>query len=215
MKKLVFIGLFLAAQCFVSIAKAGGVNATSELYSMIKSLESLSADFDQRIVDRDDIVIQESKGHFKLARPNKIYWKTQPPYEQEIIGDGTTLWVYDPDLEQVTQHDDGALLQGPMALFSESLDDISSRFDVSLETNEINGALNQKYALAPKQQTVEQGFAKLVFEFQDDKLSKIEIHDKLRQVTTLALRGVVNNPALPDQSFKFVPPAGVDVLLSE
>ena len=217
MKKRLLIALFVVTQSLASasFANAGGVNATAELYDLIESLQSLSADFDQRIVDRDQVVIQQSKGHFKLARPNKIYWKTQPPYEQEIVGDGSMLWVYDPDLEQVTQHNGSALMQGPMALFSDSLEGIDNRFEVSFSVEESNGASNQRYTLLPKQQAVNEGFSQLVFEFQNDRLSKIEIHDKLRQVTTLSLTNVQNNPKLSPERFVFIPPAGVDLLLSE
>lgn len=212
MKQLYFTLLSLL---FSLSAWAGGSDASASLFNTIKSYETLSASFSQRIVDRDQVVIQESSGEFKLARPNKIYWKTLPPYEQEIIGDGQVLWVYDADLEQVTQYSDGELLQGPMALFSNSLEQINNRFFVELEANQQGDEFVERYTLSPVDNTVDEGFSALVFEFKDAELAVIEIHDKLRQTTVLSLSDLEVNAVISEQTFQFVAPEGVDVLVNE
>jgi outer membrane lipoprotein carrier protein len=47
------------------------------------------------------VVQQHNEGVLKAQEPNRFYWKTAEPYPQEIVTDGKTLWVYDPDLAQV------------------------------------------------------------------------------------------------------------------
>lgn len=197
------------------VSYAGGEDASVSLYALISDIHSLSSEFEQRISDRDNILLQESSGKFSLQRPSLIYWKTLPPYEQEIIGDGSTLWVYDADLEQVTQYPNGELLKGPMALFSNSLEDVRERFHVSLQAIENTEGLVERYILVPKSSDIDEGFAEIVFEFRGTELGAIEIKDRLQQRTTLSLKNLESNPSMPESTFQFTPPEGVDVLINE
>lgn len=37
-----------------------------------------------------------------LSRPGKFVWRIEKPYKQQLVGDGEKVWMYDPDLRQVT-----------------------------------------------------------------------------------------------------------------
>lgn len=47
-------------------------------------------------------ILQASAGLMQLAKPGHIYWVAEPPFEQTVVADGTKIWIYDPDLAQVT-----------------------------------------------------------------------------------------------------------------
>src|SRR5690606_5707830 len=88
-----------------TFAAAGGVHqpaSSNSLQSLLAPLASLSADFRQVISDGEGYEIQALTGTMDVARPGKVYWKSAPPYEQLVVSDATTLWLYDADLEQVT-----------------------------------------------------------------------------------------------------------------
>lgn len=213
--RVLFLPFFLIVLSLTQPSLAGGEEAASSLFKLIKSMRSISASFDQNIIDTSGVLIQQSVGEFSLQRPNKIYWKTRPPYEQEIVGNGQTLWVFDADLDQATQYPEGSLLQGPMALFSESLESIQSRFNVSLVSENNAGVMLDRFTLEPKTNHVEQGFQSLVFEYRGEQLAAIEIHDKLRQKTVITLNSVDLNQVISDDRFEFTPPEGVDVIINE
>ena len=43
-----------------------------------------------------------SSGTFEFARPSRFRFDYKKPFEQTIVADGQTLWLYDADLNQVT-----------------------------------------------------------------------------------------------------------------
>ncbi|MDE4994554.1 outer-membrane lipoprotein carrier protein LolA, partial [Francisella tularensis subsp. holarctica] len=42
-----------------------------------------------------------SKGIMSLKKPQYFKWITQSPNNQEIVSNGTKLWIYDGDLDQL------------------------------------------------------------------------------------------------------------------
>ena len=77
-------------------------SAESRLNAALKSLDNLTAEFKQTVLDRDKQVVEQSSGQVAIQRPGKFSWIYTKPYEQQIIADGSELWVYDVDLDQVT-----------------------------------------------------------------------------------------------------------------
>ena len=47
-------------------------------------------------------VSRQSTGTFGIARLGKFRFVYEKPYKQTIVSDGTTVWLYDEDLNQVT-----------------------------------------------------------------------------------------------------------------
>ena len=80
-------------------AHAGGVD---RLDHFMKQTQSARGEFEQRIVNRERKVVQQSSGALAFQRPGKFRWSYVKPYEQLIVGDGARVWIYDRDLNQVT-----------------------------------------------------------------------------------------------------------------
>ena len=74
---------------------------TDELLSKLQKLESMKGQFEQMVLDQGGTHMQEAEGEFQVARGNRFYWSTAMPFEQLAVSDGSTVWVYDKDLEQV------------------------------------------------------------------------------------------------------------------
>ncbi len=66
------------------------------------SLKTLSADFVQLVQDKRGQLTDRATGTLTLSRPDRFRWDYREPYEQTIVADGRKLWLYDPDLQQVT-----------------------------------------------------------------------------------------------------------------
>ena len=67
--------------------------------------------------------VQISHGVFEFQRPNRFRFHYQRPFEQLIVADGQTLWLYDPDLAQVTARAQREVLgQTPAALLASGAD---------------------------------------------------------------------------------------------
>ena len=112
----VFIAMLLLAQ------SAFGASALEELEGFLEELHSYRADFRQTVVDAEGRLVEEARGELFFRRPGRFRWDYRDPYEQLILADGEQIWIYDPDLEQVTvrpaeeAHSPMALLDGTSTL---------------------------------------------------------------------------------------------------
>src|SRR5690349_15655241 len=101
----------------------GAANAASvdALKSLLNQTTTARARFAQTVMDKNQKTIQQATGTMEFARPGRFRWEYVKPYEQTIVGDGSRLWVYDKDLNQVTVRKlDRALGASPAALLAGS-----------------------------------------------------------------------------------------------
>jgi outer membrane lipoprotein carrier protein len=196
--------LFFVALLLPAWAQADGVLA---LKAFFQNTTSMRAKFQQTVLDNLGRKIQEVTGSMQLQRPGKFRWDYNKPYVQLIVGDGKKVWLYDPDLNQVTVRAlDKVLGSSPAALLAGSKE-IDKTFDFkSLGKQE---TLEWVEAV-PREK--ESGFDKLRLGFKGEMLYEMELHDSFGQTTIIEFTGQERNPKLNPQDFKFVPADGVDVL---
>ena len=181
-------------------------DAEQRLMTALKRMDNLSAEFKQMLLDEDKNIVQQSSGTLALQRPGKFAWIYTEPFEQRIIADGSELWVYDVELDQVTVKPmDESISNAPiMILMKES--DVTQQFNV-IEVGQ------RKFLfwieLEPQAKDIE--YQRIFIGLEDGNVRAMELQDQFGQSTQIVfdnLRvGVVHNPA----TFKFVPPDGVDV----
>ena len=151
-----------------------------------------------------------STGTFEFQRPGRFRFVYLKPFEQTIVADGKTLWLYDVDLNQVTQRAQAqALGSTPAALLTSAPDLKALRAEFTLESAPAQDGL--EWVLArPKTkdgqlQSVRVGFA-------GEQLVALDILDSFGQRSLIRFNGLKDNPMLPATTFQFQPPAGADVL---
>lgn len=201
LQKLVLIFcLSIAANAW----SGGSAEDIQHLRALLQPIGSLSARFEQRIVDADGFELQNSTGVFQVSQPNRLRWQIESPMPQQIIADGVTLWVYDPDLEQVIiQPFNQDIAATPAILFSGDLEQLDRAYFVrQLSEN--------SFELQP-----EQGgslFSRMIITFDGSAPSSLTLIDNLEQTTTIGFSQLELNPVLPDGQFVFEIPDGVDVI---
>lgn len=185
-------------------AFAGGVDA---LKAFIGDTRTAKASFSQTVLDQNGKVRQTSEGTLAFSRPGKFRWVYQKPYEQLIVGDGSKLWIYDADLEQVTVRKLGdALGSSPAALLAGS-NDIEKHF-----TLKDVGASEGLEWLEARPKNQESTFEAVRMGFAGNTLAVMELKDTFSQITILKFSGLVKNPAVNASEFRFAPPKGADVI---
>lgn len=186
------------------LANAGGVDS---LRSFFQTTQSLRANFQQTVVDNQGRKVQEVTGTMQLQRPGKFRWDYNKPYVQVIVGDGARVWLYDPELSQVTVRSlDQALGNTPAALLAGS-----KEMEKSFTLKDEGRQDDLDWVLAtPK--TPESGFEKVFLGFRNDRLQEMELHDSFGHMTVIEFSKLEANPKLSPQAFRFVPPAGADVV---
>ena len=84
------------------------------------------------MVDEDDNVLQEGQGSLAVKKPHFLHWKTTEPEESLIVSDGSTLWVYDPFVEQASAYAiENSVANTPILLLTSTDDSLWQQYTVS------------------------------------------------------------------------------------
>jgi len=196
---LVLLWSFLPTGAAVADGKAS-------LERFFGQVHTLSARFQQVILDEGMNTLDQSSGMLRLVRPGRFRWDYDAPQEQHIISDGKKVWLYDVELAQVTiRKVDKALGKTP-ALILAGQGDLEKSFNIiDMGTQ---GRL-QWVRLEPRSQ---EEFNSIRLGFEDFTLRLLEMVDGLGQITRITLSDPVINRSLNPQLFSFVAPAGTDVI---
>ncbi|MEY8878509.1 MAG: outer membrane lipoprotein chaperone LolA [Leptothrix sp. (in: b-proteobacteria)] len=195
--------LGLAAWAMPGLARADAVAALREF---VQSVQSGRASFSQVVTAPDGAKKKASAGSFEFLRPNRFRFDYSKPYEQQIVADGAKVWLFDVDLNQVTVRPfDQALGSTPAALLAGT----SIERDFTLSNAPDDGGL--QWALAqPKAK--EGSIRSLRVGFRGKDLAAFEITDAFGQRSRLDFGRFEANATVPAARFKFIAPAGADVL---
>ncbi len=192
-------------------AWAGGMES---LEAFVKNAKSGRAEFTQTVTapskDGQPSRVKTSTGTFEFQRPGKFKFDYQKPFAQTIVADGKTLWLYDADLNQVTQRAQAqALGATPAALIAAAPNLRALQTDFTLEGEPARDGLEWVKA-TPKSKDGQ--LQSVLVGFQGEGLAALEILDSFGQRSVLKFSKVEVNPALGAGTFAFKAPAGADVL---
>lgn len=172
-----------------------------------KSLHSISGSFEQSVTDANGHRGDESRGTLALEAPRQFRWETKEPYEQTIVADGARVWIYEPDLEQVSvRNQSSEEAHSPLTVLTD-LSQLDGQFRAS-EAGEREGLSWLRLTSKAKEPDFE--YAELGFDAAG--LSRMRFKDQLGNTTEIRFSGWKRNPALPASTFRFTPPKGVDVV---
>ncbi len=153
---------------------------------------------------------KNSAGTFEFVRPNRFRFTYRKPFEQTIVADGQTLWLYDADLKQVTTRKQSQVLgTTPAALIAAAPDLAALRKDFDLE------AAGEKDGLQWVQATPKVKDGQLLgvkVGFRGNELAALDILDSFGQRSVMTFSKMELNVPVPADTFNFKPPAGADVL---
>ncbi len=208
MKKFVIASL-LAASAWA--AQASGLDA---LENFVKTAKSGRAEFTQVVTapSREGQAARSktSTGTFEFARPNRFRFNYKKPFEQTIVADGQTLWLYDVDLNQVTARKQASVLSStPAALIASAPDLAALRRDFDLQAAGEKDGIQWMQA-TPKVKEGQLHDMKLGFRGND--LAVLEMLDSFGQRSVLTFAKMELNAAVPAEQFQFKPPQGAAVM---
>ena len=180
--------------------------SVDELKSLLQQTNTAKARFAQMVLDKNMKQLQQATGTMQFSRPGKFRWEYDKPYEQTIVGDGTRVWIYDKDLNQVTVRKlDKALGSSPAALLAGS--DIDKSY--ALKSAGAQDGLDWIEAVPRTKDTT---FEKVRLGFGKSGLEAMELRDQFGQITVIKFSAIERNAKLGPELFRFTPPKGADVI---
>ncbi|MFZ2753801.1 MAG: outer membrane lipoprotein chaperone LolA [Lysobacteraceae bacterium] len=197
--------LFAAVLLATGTTHAGG---RESLDTFTQGLKGLDGQFSQQVFDSKGKRKETSSGRVALSAPRLFRWEYLKPYPQLIVADGKKVWVYDPDLKQVSVRPQGAEEQNsPLAALIDP-----QRLDRDFNVKDAGQKDGLEWLeLTPKQDD-NAGFQNARLGFDKHGLSRMQILDALGQRTDINFTGWKRNPAFTARTFHFTPPKGVDVV---
>ena len=195
------IGAFACGVALPSFA-----DAVDTLREFVRDVKSGRSSFTQTVTSADGARIRVSSGQFEFLRPNRFRFGYTKPFEQLIVADGTKVWIHDTDLNQASSRRLAkALGSTPAALLA------GSSLDAEFVLATLPPRDGLEWALAtPKEK--DGPFQNMRVGFRDKALAAVEITDSFGQRSVLRFTSFEANPALTAERFRFVPPAGADVI---
>lgn len=182
-------------------------NGLDDFLSFNQDTKSATGRFEQRVMDRAGKVVDRGSGSFAFARPGKFRWIYEKPHPQTLVADGQKLWIYDPDLQQVTvKRMDQAISSTPAALLA-GREDITALFSLR-DAGTADGL--EWVEATPK--TPDTGFDKVRLGLKDKQLAAMELFDQLGGHSSLRFTQLKPNAPVSAGMFKFTPPKGADVI---
>ncbi|MFQ5938002.1 MAG: outer membrane lipoprotein chaperone LolA [Acidiferrobacterales bacterium] len=198
----------LAVLAAITLQASGAAKTGPEdLRRFFKDVQSFTARFNQVVLDESLNMLQESSGTLWLQRPNKFRWNYDTPFAQQIVGDGSKIWVYDVELQQVTVRKLSGSLGNTPAILLAGQGKLDDDFDVKALGTQ--GKL-EWMQLVPKIR--DGGFENIRVGFENGKIRMLEMIDGFGQTTRIALRNGTENVDISPEKFVFEPPPGVDVV---
>jgi outer membrane lipoprotein carrier protein len=189
-------------------ASAASSDAVARIDAYLGSVKTLGAHFLQVVRAKDGQITDRASGTLSVARPDRFRWDYREPYSQTIVADGSKLWLYDPDLDQVTVR---SLEQGLGATPAMLLSGAGKVGDAFKSAGIERKADWTWCRLAPRQQGSDFERVSLAFDARGE-LAAMELQDKLGQTTTVEFSDVKRGTVVDASMYDFRPPAGADVI---
>jgi outer membrane lipoprotein carrier protein len=166
-----------------------------------------TGEFEQKVFDRNKKLVQESRGSLSLSRPGRFRWSYVKPYPQLIVGDGSRVWIYDEDLNQVTVKKlDQALGSTPAALLAGNNEAVKA---FKLSDRGVRDGLEWLDAV-PRDR--DSSFSRISLGFGFSGLDSMELVDGFGQITLLRFSTFRRNAPIDASTYRFSPPKGADVI---
>lgn len=198
--------LCVAALTFVPALTSAPAHAG--LQELLGEMKSYSATFTQTIMGGRNEILQQSDGLVRISTPSQFKWVVNEPYPQTLVTVRDKLYLYDPDLEQLTVEPLAQAIAGtPALILTGGVEDLSAMFEIS----EFHDGDNRAYSLYPKAEDAL--FAQIRLRFDErSRLSHLEIEDHLGQLTQVAFDDVAQNEDLVAGEFSFDIPEGTEIV---
>ncbi len=209
---------FLLSGATVSAAdKPSDSNKNITLEDILKKVEKrytlsgFTAGFFQSSTLKALNITDTAVGKISIKRPGKMRWIYEAPERQSIITDGTRLWIYHPDDNQVMLGVAPSYFGGGKgASFLTDIREMRATFDITLETPDVPD--RYKLKLVPKQKSVDVTHVSVWIAKKTWEVREVATYNTYGDETRMEFSHIEFIDDLPDPLFMFTIPDGTNVV---
>lgn len=132
--KVAFVKAVIVA-FLVSVSFQASADTKEELQSKLSTLNALSSTFSQTVTRKDGSLVSKSSGRLSLKKPDKFMLHTTSPDEQVLFTKGSSVYFYDPFVNQVSIFDKQELYSSPFMLLTTKSESVWGQYEVAKVCN--------------------------------------------------------------------------------
>lgn len=201
LKHILFIVL-----CALSPFAMADNSTAQQLQRFLDNTQSLSAQFEQTLLNEYNELMQQSAGELRMQRPGKFRWDYTKPYEQNIVSNGRKIWMYDAELEQVSVRPYEQLESSPVNLL-----DNQQPLDTLFTLQDMPAQEGQDWVkLIPLK--ADSDFQQMLVGLHKGRIKTMRLLDNFNQKTEITFTDLTINPSFKSGLFEFSAPAGADIM---
>ena len=182
------------------------INDTFNINDYLSGINTLKAEFKQTIYSSSKEAIDYSEGLIWLKKPEQILWEFQRPNIKKIIVDGESVSIYDTNLNQLLIIPYTDQYQSSLASILINNENLEAFYEIHSKIND-----DGFYLITLFQKKDDSLFTKIEISISEMLIHTIKLWDSSGQSIAIVLENIEMNISLPDSSFKFTPPKGVDI----
>ena len=207
MRKSISTSAVILLLAVLPVMAAAPDSARARLEKFAHGIHSLSCSFVQQVTDARGDAQPPVKGTLALESPRQFRWQTEAPQKQLIVADGARVWIYDPELEQVSvRRQSAAEAHSPLTVLTDL-----SRLDKDFTVTEPGRHDGMEWLrLTPNGDDPQFKHADIGMTGNEPR--QMVFTDTLGGESRITFSDWKRNPDLPAGTFQFTPPAGVDVV---
>ncbi len=196
--------LWLVLLMAISPAQAND-SAQQQLQAFVQQVSAASGSFSQSQQAANGA--QAQRGSFAFERPGKFRWQVEHPFEQLIVSDGSFVYQFDPDLDQVSKRSASqAIGASPAAILFGA-----GQLEAAFVIEDLPASADMQWLRATPR-SPDAGFSYVDIGFAQGLPRALKLLDAFGQVSNIKLADIVTNQAIDPQQFNFVVPDGVDLV---
>ncbi|MBI5502637.1 MAG: outer membrane lipoprotein carrier protein LolA, partial [Deltaproteobacteria bacterium] len=156
---------------------------------------------------------KEATGVVYLQKPGKMRWEYHDPERKLIVSDGTTLWAYEPEDNQVFEQSLSDTDLPSAVSFLLGSGSLASEFDVRLVEEDAD-ASPDRYVLELRPKTPSSQYSRLLFvvDRSDFQVVRTVVIDHSGNTNSIEFAGITLNGDIPASQFRFVRPEGARII---
>jgi len=175
------------------------------------ALSGFTAGFFQSSTLKALNITDTAVGKISIKRPGKMRWIYEAPERQSIITDGTRLWIYRPDDNQVMLGVAPSYFgAGKGASFLTDIRVMKETFEISMEKARVPN--RYKLKLVPKEKTVDVTHIYVWISPRTWEVAEVATYNTYGDETRLEFSNIEFIDDLPDPLFMFTIPEGTAVV---
>ncbi len=145
----------------------------------------------------------------KLKRPEGFYWETVDPFPELIVTNGTYLWNYQPDLEQVVIESwDVSRSELAAQLLSGDTENLSQEYLLTLRDS--GESEFTEFVLEPRDG--DNVYRQIVLTFNGRQLDMIYVDNDNGQKTVWQFSNIILNIPLAEREFVFEATGDIEII---